>query len=210
MLARIMESAFNEKALRQRVERLSPQARLAFLLSCGERLAPNYTAFRDRHGWGDFAPLQQALDLGWKALAREPLERSEIEACHARCEEAIPHPDDFTSDYYVSGALDAGVVCSLVTQLLLEDDPGKVVEGAAQARDTVDMHVQELEDMNPRDPDLEGKILRHPVMQRELRRQREDLTRLEGAELSPSLVEALAREWRHPAMSNIDRPAAPR
>ncbi len=50
-----------------------------------------------------------------------------------------------------------------------------IVEAVTLVHDSVDMYVQELEDMDPADPDLEENILGHELMQNELRRQREDL-----------------------------------
>jgi uncharacterized protein len=109
----------------------------------------------------------------------------------------------------VAAGLDAAVCCAFVLELLRKDDSKKVIEGASLARDTVDMYVQELEFLHPQDPKLEEKILRHPLMQRELKRQREDFDLLEKVDLSGSTIEDLARRWRKPATSNIDRSSVP-
>ncbi len=63
-------------------------------------------------------------------------------------------------------------------------------------RDSVDMYVQELEDMDPADPELEEKILAHKLMQEELRRQREDLEFLNTLddEISVSMT-AVKNKW---------------
>ncbi len=187
-----------------RLNGLANWQRLSFLLSCAERTAPSYAAFSEHHGWGDPGALAQALDLGWKALAGQEVGAEEVRSCLSRCEAATPDTEDFDSEY-VSAGLDAAVCCTLVLDFLLEDDVQKVVEAASLARDTVDMHIQEVEAMDPDDPDLEDRILHHPLMQRELERQREDLDMLAPAERTGDTIAALARHWRRPATSNIDR-----
>ncbi|WP_342376338.1 YjaG family protein [Myxococcus stipitatus] len=199
-----MEQPFNPDALAQRIGQLSLHARLAFLLSCAERLIPNYAAFSRHHGWGHPGTLRDALDLGWRQLSGNAVERGEIEACLGYCEDMTPDTEDFQSAY-VSAGLDAAVCCASILELLLKDDSAKVVDGASLACGTVDMHVQELERYDSQEPELEQKIFRHPLMQRELRRQREDLDLLETMSLSSSDIEVLARKWRNPAASNIDR-----
>ncbi|WP_338863650.1 DUF416 family protein [Myxococcus stipitatus] len=196
-----MEQPFNADALVRRLGRLSLQARLAFLLSCAERLIPNYAVFSRHHGWGNPGVLRHALDLGWSYLSGNWVERGDIEGCLARCKDVTPDTEDFVSEH-VSAGLDAAVCCAFTLELLLKDDSKKVMEGASLARDTVDMHVQALENLDPRDSELEQKIFRHPLMQRELKHQREDLEMLERMDLSRRDIEALARRWRSPVASD--------
>jgi uncharacterized protein len=199
-----MEQPFNPADLRTKLDRLSPRGRIVFLLSCAERLAPNYSAFSTHHGWGDAGALQQALELGWRYLFGQKVDAGEVHRCLARCEAATPDTEDFDSEY-VSSGLDAIVCCAFVLELLIEDNSQKVVEGASLARDTVDMHIQEAESLHPQDPALEEKIFRHPLMQRELQRQREDLEMLTQIDLAGDDIEELSRRWRDPPVSNIGR-----
>ncbi|XYI00191.1 DUF416 family protein [Sorangium sp. So ce1128] len=201
-----MEQAFNTGLLRARAERLSHRGRLAFVLSCAERLAPNYVAFSRHHKWGDIGALSEALDMGWRYLRGETVDAAALCEGLARCEAAEPDTEDFDSEF-VSAGLDAANCCELVLQLVKKDEVEPAVEAASLARDTVDMHIQELESLRPQDPDLETRILEHPLMQRELRRQREDLELLERMPLSDDVVEWIGQLWRTPKASNIDRPA---
>lgn len=203
-----MEQPLNPDDLRTKIDRLSARGRIAFLLSCAERLVPNYAAFSKHHGWGDVGALQQALDLGWRCLSGRPVDAGEVHRCLSRCETATPDTEDFESKY-VSSGLDAAVCCAFVLELLLQDDSQKVVEGASLARDTVDMHIRELESLHPQDPALEEKICRHPLMQRELQRQREDLEMLTQIKLAGDDIEELSRRWRNPPVSNIGRLRVP-
>ena len=203
-----MEQHFNPDDLRSKIDRLSHRGRIAFLLSCAERLTPNYAAFSKHHGWGDVDALQQALDLGWRYLSGQKVDADEVHCCLTRCETATPDTEDFESEY-VSSGLDAAVCCVFVLELLLQDDLQKVVEGASLARDTVDMYIRELEPLDPQDPALEEKIFRHPLMQRELQRQRKDVELLTEIELTGDDIEDLSRRWRDPPVSNIGRPRVP-
>jgi uncharacterized protein len=198
-----METRFNEAALLQRLQTLTPWGQLAFLLSITERLIPNYIAFQAHHHWGELEVLLHALELGWRHLAGQVAPRGELEAWLERCDQVTPHTADF-QDGYISPGLDAACCCEYVLRFLLEGKPSHVADAASLARDTVDMHVQDLEDFSSRDPQLEEKILQHPLMQRELQRQREDLDLLAPMTPSPSAVEQLTRRWRNPAVSNID------
>ena len=198
-----MEEPFRADSLQRMIDRLPARGRLAFLLSCAERLLPNYFAFSRAESWGDPSALREAMDLGWAAFAGEQIATTVIEISLRRCEAVTPDTEQFPSAL-VSAALDAAVCSALVLDYLLGGESQKVVEGASLARDTVDMHVQELENLSPDDPLLEGKILRHSLMQRELARQSKDLDLLQRTDWThPDVVTALRSRWRAPGISNI-------
>jgi uncharacterized protein len=200
-----MRLDFDLPALRSRLERLSPEKRLAFLLSCAERMVPNYREFHRRYQWGQPEVIRQALDLVWAALQGVG-SRDQLQELRAQCDRATPDTEDFDT-ILVSSALDAAATACLLLDLLDGGNLGQVMEGAALARDTVDMYVQELEDMDANDADLEERILGHPLMQQELRRQREDVELLERLDLSsPAVVADLERRWRNPPRSSLDLP----
>lgn len=74
---------------------------------------------------------------------------------------------------------------------------GKLEQVALAARyptDSIDLYVQEIEQMVPQDPALEAKILGHHLMQRELARQDRDLTVLESGGAS-AIGELLSRRF---------------
>jgi uncharacterized protein len=189
--------------LSARLAALPPLKRLAFLLSCAERMYPNYLEFHRRHGWGRPEVIRRALDLVWSSLEGKDV-GDDIPAVQQQCEEVMPDTEDFDT-IYVSSALDAAVVASILLSLLQDQDVGKVLEGLSLARDTVDMYVQELEGMDPGDPNLEDRIARHPLMKQETRRWLEALDLLERTVLSqPSGMAELKRQWRSPAKSSIE------
>jgi uncharacterized protein YjaG (DUF416 family) len=199
----MMERSPSAESVQAAIEGLPPQGRLAFLLSCAERLFPNYVAFFNRHGWGDPTALREALDLGWKALSGSQIGEREIQEGLHRCEAATPDTEEFGSPLG-SAALDAAVSCALVLELLLQNRPEKVLEGASLARDSVDMYVQDSEGMDADDPLREQRIIGHPLMQEELARQKRDLALLQQTDWSRNdACEDLRRQWRQPPVSNL-------
>jgi hypothetical protein len=145
---------------------LDHKQQLAFGASCRERLLPNSSAFQRDTGWGDISPVRRALDFVWSFLYGESIDLDEAEGITAACEAVTPSSDDFES-LYVTAAQDACfAVCSLL-DCLRQDDVERIVQVATYATDSVDLYVQEVENMAANDPQLERKILAHRLMQRE-------------------------------------------
>lgn len=198
--------AFNGSALKDRLKKLDNKRQLAFGALCCERLLPNYLAFQQDAGWGDIAPVRKALDCVWVYLRDQPLSSEEIKNVTASCESAAPNSEDFVS-LYVTSAQDACfAVCGLL-DYLLESDVDKVVQAATYATDSVDLYVQEIENMAPNDPQFEQKILTHRLMQRELTQQEEDLKAIELVlSLSQEFLAQRKASWNNNGKSNLDLP----
>lgn len=167
--------------IREQLVALDSGRRLVFGALCCERLLPNYISFQRDSGWGDFAAVRKALDCVWAHVYGNAQQDAEIVDASSACELAAPSSDDFTS-IYVTAAQDACfAVCSLL-DYVLENDIDKIVQAATYATDSVDLFVQETNGIVPGDPELEAKILRHPLMQRELERQGSDLEAIRSAQ----------------------------
>ncbi len=189
---------FNEKQIAARLARLEITGQVAFVLSCVERLLPNYRAFQREHQWGDADVLSRAISLGWEWLSGEAVPEQVLSNAGIACEQQAPDTEDFQSRT-VSPALDAAMSASALMALIQTQDTDKAVETATLCRDTVDMFVQELENMPANSSDLESRIRLHPLMQAELKRQDDDLAALEAG-VDP---QQLATGWRSPEVSNI-------
>jgi hypothetical protein len=196
------EPAFDPQGLNILLTTMSPAKRLAFALGCAERLYPNYVAFVREQGWGDPEGLRAALDLAWCVLLGRSTEVHVVQELRRRIEDAEPETEDFQT-ILVSAALDAASAAGLILKLLEQDDPTIVVEIASLCRDTVDMYLQVVEELDPSDPAFETKILIHPLMQTELCRQRSDLEMLASVQWSEQDVRRLEKEWREPEVSNL-------
>ncbi|WP_437727729.1 DUF416 family protein [Sorangium sp. So ce861] len=172
-----MEATFSDDRILQMMSRMATHQQLAFGAACCERMLPNYQTFMREVGWGDVAPLREALDTVWVACESGCVAHAQLRKMLSICEECAPNSEDFTS-IYTSSAQDAVfAICSLL-DFVLDGDVARVVSAARFSIDSVDLIVQEREAMDPRDPLRERKILEHPLMQQELLRQRRDL---EGA-----------------------------
>lgn len=169
-----MELAFDEIRAANAVGLLKPHQQLAFGAACCERILPNYRVFSEEVKWGDSEPLRKALDFAWLACQDLAPEPKTVQALLAACENNAPDSEDFDS-LYTSSAQDAVfAICSLL-DFLLTGNSSHVVNAARYATDSIDLIVQERDDLSPQDPGLEQKILQHPLMQQELRRQSRDL-----------------------------------
>lgn len=201
-----MERAYDAAALRKKLDLMRDQQQLAFGASCCTRLLPNYLAFLNDTGWGDIKPLRESLALVWAFLEGQAYSAETVKQLTALCEVATPDSDDFTS-LYVSFAQDACFsICGLL-DFLLGSDAGKIVQAATYATDSVDLYVQEIENMDPNSPDLERRILAHPLMQRELQKQRENLESIAQAPiLDASFLTQLRDSSNNKGRSNLDLP----
>jgi uncharacterized protein YjaG (DUF416 family) len=168
---------FDEDRLRQSLARLDPWKRMAFMTLCCERMVPNYDRFTADSGFGDSLVLRRGIDAAWSWLESNRVP-DDFESVRARVEQQAPDTAGFSSPF-TSAALDAANAVASVLDAISEPEGADAIEVASLARDTVDLYVQEIENLDPNDRGLEEAIRRHPLMQAELRRQREDLAHLE-------------------------------
>ena len=171
-----MELRLDVSEMRKRLSRLSPARRCAFVLSCCERMFPRYERFCDdeRLPSENKLFLRTVVDLGWSALAGNVDSASQLRRAENARRALEPDPGEHDS-LYVSAALDAVVSIGIMVDAVANSNTTEVAEVATLAVDSVDLLVQETEKMNPSRDDLEEAILQHPMMQKELRSQREDL-----------------------------------
>ena len=196
--------AFNSEDLKGKLCKLNKSRQLAFGVMCCERLLPNYLAFQKDAEWGDINLIQKALDYAWESLNGIEKSIEEIEVLITSCEKVTPDSENFES-LYVSLAQDCVfAICSLL-DYLLKSEVDKIVQVATYATDSVDLYVQEIEDMASDDPYLESKILNHKLMQRELETQQKNLQSIEQASLLNSeYLSWLKASWSNNGKSNLD------
>lgn len=171
----MIEKPFDSAEVKSKLEALPDRNRLASAWACCTRMLPNYARFQsEAEGWGNAAPLRQALAAVWRAAtAGEAITESGRQALLSSCEAAAPNSDDFDSLYTSSAQDMVFATCSLL-DYLGDPDLERLVNSARYPTDSIDLYVQESEEMSPSDPQLERKILRHPLMQQELLRQERD------------------------------------
>ncbi len=159
--------------VRLRIETLRQTAKVAFSLAIAERLLANYPVFSSAEGFGDPSKLRDALDLAWSWLA-DSESVVDLDDAVKHSEAQAPDPGESNS-LLVSAALDAVNAVLCVLELVANPGSTAALEASELATDTVDLFVQEVGGMDSRDPDLESRILSHPLMQAEHARQASDL-----------------------------------
>lgn len=167
---------FDEHRLLSQLQLLPGWKQVAFMVLCCERMIPNFDRFSKEAGFGDAAVLRIALDVAWRWLETDQLPM-DLDSLRSACEEQAPSTEDFRSEF-TSAALDAANAVATVLDALERWSASNAAEVAALARDTVDLYVQASRNLDPASPSFEADILADPLMQTELRRQREDLEEL--------------------------------
>lgn len=189
-----MEAEFDEEKLQQRLAKLVFWKQLVFLLIVCQRLIPSFSEFSKETGAVGESKLRGFLAKAWKSLLADD---AKVDFSNEMNEAESLAPDTEDSDsIYVSSALDAAVAVSLLMKSFSDNSTDTIVEAVTLIRDSVDMYVQELEDMDPNASDLEQNILNHELMQKELKRQRESLEFLEtlGDDISVSIMQ-VKNKW---------------
>ncbi len=177
--------------LQGRLEKLPPRHPLAFSASCCERVFPNYEVFSEQEEWGDPICLRRALDYVWECAAGKDdaaTARSLINDCRA----ATPDLDDFSA-IETSAAQEAAFSILIALEQCLDLHPRHSVRIARFSRDTLDMLAQIQLEIDPQEPELEEKIETFGPFREELRKQEEDLRKLES---QPRLEGTFLAEFR--------------
>ena len=198
--------SFNRETLKNRLLKLDDKKKLAFGAICCKRLLPNYLAFQRDENWGKFSDLQSVLDFIWSSCIEMPERSKSFSTMIETCELISPSSDDFESLYVTSAQEACFSVCSLL-DYLYSHDIEHIIQVANYATDTVDLYVQEMEQFLAEDPNLEQKILAHPLMQRELMQQQDNLKYLENAcPWNHNTLNKLKNSWNNNGKSNLDIP----
>jgi uncharacterized protein YjaG (DUF416 family) len=198
--------SYSKQEVQRRLEALPSRSRVAFGLSCCERLLPNYVACKQKIKWGDERPLRKTLDELWKHIEGQVLDELTVGQLLAACEVVAPDSDDF-SELLTTSAQDACFSICCILEYLLHGDVEQIAQVSSFAIDTLDLYVSALLDgfstaarAVPYSFEREERIRLHPLMQRELARQDVDLKLLAT---NPDL-DSLKSQWCAPSKSNID------
>lgn len=178
-LIRTNPMKFDPNYIKEHLKSLEHFHRLAFCASCCERLLPNYSKFIDVENWGDRAFFRSTLDEIWLIISGIEIPVDSVRLMLQKCSDVTPDSKDFNS-IYVSFAIDAGSAIYETLMYYLDKDIQHIVNVAGSSRDTVDMYIQERDNMDYNDPELEQKIAHDPLMIQEIKRQVDDLSILKG------------------------------
>ena len=186
---------FDRNDLSKSLHPLNEWKQVAFALAICERLYPNYVAFSEETTWGDTEKIRACLDIAWQCLSDRTLHLRRTEAASA-CEAAAPDTEDFQSKY-TSAALDTALSTANLMRLLSSFDHEKVLEIAETAYETADLFTfSNVETAAIVTAEDERNSLSHPIVQGELRQQKQDIEQLSN--LSGDFadnVELLRSKW---------------
>jgi hypothetical protein len=192
-------AVFGQEQTLDSLKPLSPKKQLAFALLVFQRLLPGLTAFCKETGRDDSCFLQ-ASEAAWQALQKRQ-EGSVYESFKEVCLENTPDTED-SSTVLVSDALNAAAVMINIMEFILQNRIGHLASILTLARESVAMYV-DTPDPSPLSPcegdwlktgalrryagqsflswpEKERLIAAHPLMQRELRQEEEDIKFLAG------------------------------
>ncbi len=201
------------EALEKELEGLPPLRRIAFAVSCCERVLPNYNAFSRMENWGAPSVVRTALDEVWQILQGKPVDAALIRQLIKDCENIIPDSDDFTGSnlIYDVEAQEAAIAICNTLEACLDPTPQQIIRVANCVTNTIDAFLlSEAESFNVSESKnglekLKEAIASHPLAVREMAKQSEDLQRLKDtATLDRDFLEWLGTSFDNDGKSLID------
>jgi uncharacterized protein YjaG (DUF416 family) len=191
---------YDEAAIVEALARLSPMLRVVFAAACAERLFPAYEDFCRRAGRGDRAALANALEQVWRHLLGDEMRADQVGLALSRCMALVPGEDEQPWVDEQPYAEDAATAIAYTLGALASGDPQEAAWAARCASEAADYRV-----MYGLGVESEARVVAHPIVQRELSRQRRDLEEVvEAREASPALVARIRDRARSEASSFFD------
>jgi uncharacterized protein YjaG (DUF416 family) len=162
---------FDEFWLKPKVGHLSKEKQLAFALLLCERMVPALNRFANETGF-DNSIYRERLEDAWCYLKQGTSPSTSAEVAE-QCLDHAPDTEEFNHPL-TSAALNAALSLAATMSFLADGDINHVVEAAGLARDTAALHAQGTGANPPRSLNFE-EVMRHPLVQHELRQQVEAL-----------------------------------
>jgi len=207
MAERLVLLVFDEMQLTQELRDLAPVGRIAFSAACAERQRPNLSR-STANGSGDVtASFAAAIDAVWQHLLGTPLHDAEVADLIRRCERVMRNEDSEEGwREEVMYAENAGAAVIYTLKCVQTEDPQMAVWAARQSIEALDSYLWERLTADFDDEPSEEMVLAHPLLQAEVRRQRDDLTtaRHIDRESRTPIVLTLRTRAREAAMTFFD------
>jgi len=159
--------------IREQLMSLTDINKILFATITCERLYPNYKYFQQQVGWGNHEILQEAIILLYQpVVSGGDVNINEVNEAVSQVDMITPDTDEFPG-ITTSFALDACTSIYSTLMFLLDRNIENIVDVATYARDTVDMFIQERDNMDyNNDPAFELKISNDNLMITEKNRQK--------------------------------------
>ncbi len=163
--------------LSNNLKKLTDRNRLQFAFWITKRLFHNYVFFNEKTTFGNIDVMLDALNLVEAFISEGIRNESEISEVIEKVEENTPDTNDF-STITVSFALDSCNAVNECLKFILDKDIKHIINTGVFFRDTIDMFIQEKEDLDYSDLDFENKIRSNEIMIKEMEAKRAFLSKL--------------------------------
>lgn len=149
-----------------KLKQLDYKQQLAFAYLTCQRLYPNYVFFSKNYGFGNtdilYKCLEDIFSTLWDAGNEKKLHEL-IDLVNTN----TPSPEKFTT-VLASSALDACTAITETLQFITDRKFSRIQDISTFATDTVDMYIQERDNLDYDLPDFEQIIQNDPLMQKEI------------------------------------------
>ncbi len=162
-------------------ETLSENKLITFGYFCCEHLFENYIFFSKKYDWGNIGLLSNSLSVIKSHILGSNYNITNIEKLIESVVKEIPDSTDFSS-ILCSFAIDASNSILETLSFIKKKEFQSIVDISTFCTDTVDMYIQESDDMSYDDPLFEDKIKKNRLMISEINRQIHLLKLLEKAD----------------------------
>lgn len=136
------ETTYDERKIRDQIDRLPAAGRVAFAAACAEWLYPCYVEFARITGQGDPAGLRSVVDAAWSLAEAKELPRSDVGNLRALAESLVPSDDDDDWSTLSPLAQNAAASAAYAVRTWLLEDPQEAVWAARQLFEAGDYLVQ--------------------------------------------------------------------
>ena len=168
--------AFDETELLAIFSAMPPFRRTAFAAACAERQIENYKAYFRVTGRGNPNILMDAIASVWNQLLGSSLVRGELEKKMQAALSLLPEEAPFVPEQLYANDAVSSVVYTIKS--LLEDNVRNPIWAARHAYEAADNFAMQSVNSIVIDGDVENRIIGHPVVQAELLRQWQNISKL--------------------------------
>ena len=159
------------------LEKLNNQQLIVFCYLCSSYTIDNYNFFSKKYNWGDVLVLSNTLDIIKIQSLNSNYKISNLTELINSVNREIPDTNNF-STILCSFALDSGNCILETLNFIKTSELERVKDISLFCRDTVDMYIQEINDMDYNNPKFEEEIGKHELMISELARQEDIIKNL--------------------------------
>ena len=191
--------SFDRPALVRTLEVLPERRQAAFAAAIAHRLLGGYALYAARSGQ-DTTRLEAILEKAWAALLGAKWTPSELREALATCLALIPSEDESPWIDENAYADDAASAAAYLLRALLGGGPQEAACAAQRAVSAVDFFVRKRLGVH------DNAALEHPIVQRELGRQREELEQL--TRLTEDLTDVISSLRARAELSRSNWPEA--